>query len=58
MKQLQKETPRIPEIWYPPTEQERKKNKEDLDVVKVHEQGMHRWKALPEPIDVSNCSEK
>ncbi len=53
MKFLQKETPRQPEIWFPPTEEERNKKKEDEQKVKVFEKGMHRWHSLPEPIDVS-----
>ena len=52
-KQLQQETPRKPTDWFPHTEEEKKKQEEDQHKVKVFDRGMHRWKALPEPIDVS-----
>ena len=51
-KALQQESPRLPQTWYPLTEAEKRQKRKDANKVKKFEKGLHRWKSLPEPIDV------
>ena len=52
-KVLQKESPRLPEEWFPMSNKEKEKMENERFQVKKYQRGLHRWKELPEPIDVS-----
>ncbi|XP_064600899.1 HEAT repeat-containing protein 4-like [Liolophura sinensis] len=50
-KKLQTTFPRDPESWYPDKHEEKGRKKLAPQRVPRKEKGMHKWKALPEPID-------
>ena len=51
-KDFVKESPAKPEVWFPLSAREQKKREKDEKKVKVVPKGMHRWRDLPEPVDV------
>ena len=52
-KELVMQSPRDPTTWYPLSEREEREKEKEANVTKVVVKGHHRWKALPEPVDVS-----
>lgn len=53
-KKLQTAFPRDPQSWYPDKPQQKARKKLAPQRVPRKEKGLHKWKALPEPIDVSH----